>query len=201
MHIAIIGNGITGVTAARYIRKISNHNITIISAETEHFFSRTALMYIYMGHLRFEHTKPYEDWFWKKNRIDLKQAWIQKIDSDNKKLISSTGEEITFDKLLLACGSTPNKFGWPGQDLKGVQGFYSLQDLELLEKNTKDIERAVIVGGGLIGIELAEMLHSRHIPVTLLVRENAYWNNVLPIRESKLVSRHIINYGFDLRLS
>ena len=70
-HVVIIGNGISGVTAARHIRKRSDHRITIISSETPHFFSRTALMYVYMGHLKFEHTKPYEDWFWKKNKLDL----------------------------------------------------------------------------------------------------------------------------------
>ena len=69
MHVAIIGNGISGITAARFIRKLSSkHRITVISAETDYFFSRTALMYIYMGHMRHEDTKPYEDWFWKKNK-------------------------------------------------------------------------------------------------------------------------------------
>ena len=66
-HIAIIGNGIAGVTAARHIRKLSDDKITIISAEARHFFSRTALMYVYMGHMKWEHIKPYEDWFWEKN--------------------------------------------------------------------------------------------------------------------------------------
>ena len=56
MHVAIIGNGISGVTAARFIRKLSDHKITLISSETEYFFSRTALMYIYMGHMRKEDT-------------------------------------------------------------------------------------------------------------------------------------------------
>mgnify|MGYP000265332673 FL=1 len=69
-HIVIIGNGISGITCARHIRKNSNKRITVISGETEHFFSRTALMYVYMGHMKFEHTQPYENWFWKKNRID-----------------------------------------------------------------------------------------------------------------------------------
>ena len=67
MKIVIIGNGISGITTARYIRKQSDHEILVISAESDHFFSRTALMYIYMGHMKFKHTKPYEDWFWAKN--------------------------------------------------------------------------------------------------------------------------------------
>jgi len=62
-HIVILGNGISGITAARHIRKLNNIKISVISSETEHFFSRTALMYIYMGHMKYEHTKPYEDWF------------------------------------------------------------------------------------------------------------------------------------------
>ncbi|MDX1666364.1 MAG: FAD/NAD(P)-binding oxidoreductase, partial [Saprospiraceae bacterium] len=69
MHIAIIGNGVAGITAARFIRKLSDHDITVISSETDYFFSRTALMYIYMGHMRFRDTQPYEPWFWEKNRI------------------------------------------------------------------------------------------------------------------------------------
>lgn len=72
--IVIIGNGIAGVTLARHIRKNSDQGITIISSETKYFFSRTALMYIYMGHMEFEHTQPYENHFWKKNRIDLLEA-------------------------------------------------------------------------------------------------------------------------------
>ena len=62
-HIIIVGNGISGVTAARHLRKRSEDRITIVSAETDHFFSRTALMYIYMGHMTYEDTKPYEDHF------------------------------------------------------------------------------------------------------------------------------------------
>ncbi len=200
MHIAILGNGIAGVTAARFIRKLSNHDITLISAETDYFFSRTALMYIYMGHMRFVDTQPYEPWFWEKNRIQLKRAFIDKVDTDNKQLNTSDGEQIKYDKLIIACGSKPNKFGWPGQDLKGVRGLYSYQDLEYMEQHSEGLKRAVIVGGGLIGIEMAEMFHSRHIPVTFLVREKSYWDMVLPADESAMVNRHIHEHGFDLRL-
>ncbi|WP_213521349.1 FAD/NAD(P)-binding oxidoreductase [Nonlabens sp.] len=202
-HIVIIGNGIAGVTAARHIRKNSDHRITIISGETDYFFSRTALMYVYMGHMKLEHTQPYENWFWKKNRIELKTAWVEKVFGTEKTIRFTTGEVMSFDKLILATGSVPNKFGWPGQDLDGVQGLYHKQDLEQLEKNAPDnkvCKRAVIVGGGLIGIEMAEMLHSRHIPVTFLVREDSFWNAVLPAGESAMVNEEILANGIDLRL-
>lgn len=202
-HIVIIGNGISGVTAARHIRKLSDKKITIVSAETDYFFSRTALMYVYMGHQTFQHTQPYENWFWKKNRIELKKGYVKTVDTNSKTLHFVEGDSLKYDKLIIATGSKPNKFGWPGQDLDGVMGMYHKQDLENLEKyapNNKICKRAVIVGGGLIGIELAEMLHSRHIPVTFLVRESSFWNGVLPEGESEMINREILSNGIDLRL-
>lgn len=198
--IVIIGNGVTGTTAARHIRKQSDHDVTIISAETDHFFSRTALMYIYMGHMTYKDTKPYEDWFWEKNRLNLVRGYVEKVDFDNKSLQMQDGSKISYDALVLATGSKPNKFGWPGQDLQGVQGMYSYQDLESMEKYSPTTRRAVIVGGGLIGIEMAEMFLSRGIPVTFLVREQLYWSAVLPKEESEMVGRHILEHHVDLKL-
>lgn len=199
--LVIIGNGITGTTVARHVRKHDDRPITIISDESPHLYSRPALMYIYMGHMTYENTKPYEDWFWSKNKLDLIMARVERIDTDGQQVVLGDGRRIAYGQLVIATGSVSNKFGWPGQDLEGVQGFYGLRDLERMEKNTRGISRGVVVGGGLIGIEVAEMLHSRHIPVTLLVRENQYWDNILPLEEATLVGRHIREYGLDLRLA
>lgn len=171
----------------------------MISAETEFFFSRTALMYVYMGHMRMEDLMPYEPFFWEKNRIDLRREYVERVDTKGKLLHFGGGGELSYDKLVLATGSTWNKFGWPGQDLERVRGMVSAQDLEYLEDHTDEIKSAVIVGGGLIGIELAEMLHSRQIPVSLLIREGSYWSNALPPEESRMVSRHIKSHHIDLR--
>lgn len=199
-HIVIIGNGISGVTLARHIRKQSNHQITIISEETEFFFSRTALMYVFMGHMKFEHTQPYENDFWKKNKIDLLHKRVEEVFINEKALLFNDNTTLRYDKLVIATGSKPNKFGWPGQDLKGVSGLYHKQDLDNLESLAIHAQHAVIVGGGLIGIELAEMLHSRNIGVTFLVRESSFWNGVLPEGESKLINKHIKEHHIDLRL-
>jgi NAD(P)H-nitrite reductase large subunit len=199
-HIVIIGNGISGVTAARHIRKLSDKKITIISAESEFFFSRTALMYVFMGHMKMEHTKPYEDSFWKKNKIDLKHAFVNQVDTDAKKVIFEDNSFLEYDKLVIASGSKSNKFGWKGQDLNGAFTMYNKQDLEKLEEIAIDCKHAVIVGGGLIGIELVEMLLSRKISVTFLVREKSFWESVLPAGESELINKHIREHHVDLRL-
>lgn len=202
-HIVIIGNGISGVTLARHVRKLSDKKITLISAESDYFFSRTALMYVYMGHMKFEHTQPYENWFWEKNRINLVNGYVTQVKTDTKTVHLADASSISYDKLVIATGSKPNKFGWPGQDLEGVQGLYSKQDLELLEANAPNnnvCKRAVIVGGGLIGIEMAEMLRTREIPVTFIVREKSFWNGVLPAGESQMINEHIREHHIDLRL-
>ncbi|MDT0646718.1 FAD/NAD(P)-binding oxidoreductase [Zunongwangia sp. F260] len=198
-HIVIIGNGISGITAARHIRKNSQKEITVISDENEYFFSRTALMYVYMGHMKWEHLEPYADWFWEKNRINLKSGRVEKVDFDSKELQFSSGNSLRYDKLVLATGSVYNKYGWEGENLKGVQGLVTKQDLELLEKNSAQCKHAVIIGGGLIAVELAEMLRTRKIEVTILVRENAFWGNVLPANNAKMISDHIASHGVTLR--
>lgn len=201
-HVVIIGNGIAGVTAARHIRKLSDKKITIISAETEHFFSRTALMYVYMGHMRWKDIKPYEDWFWEKNRLTLKKGYVEKIETETNTLHFKKGDTLTYDSLIIASGSITNTFGWEGLDSKGVVGMVSKQDLENIEKyapNNKECKRAVLIGGGLIGVELAEMLRTRDIEVTFLIREENFWDGVLPKHEAAMISRHIKSHGVDLR--
>jgi NAD(P)H-nitrite reductase large subunit len=199
-HIVIIGNGISGTTAARHIRKQCDDRISIISSETQHFYSRTALMYVYMGHLKFEHTKPYEDSFWKKNKIDLYFDHAQNIDVRSKKITLISGNSLTYDILVVATGSVSNTLDTPGNNLAGVQSLYGYQDLQLMEKNTHRVRRAVVVGGGLIGIEMVEMLRSRNIDVTFLVREKEFWSVALPLEEASMISRHIRSHGVELKL-
>jgi len=157
-----------------------------------------------MGHMTFEHTQPYENWFWEKNKIDLINGRVTTLIHTEKQLVISDGSTINYDDLIIATGSKPAFYNWPGIDTKGVQGFYSKQDLELLETNApnnKRCKRAIIVGGGLIGIELAEMLHSRKIEVTILVREEVYWGNILTKNEGELLGKHISSKGIELRFN
>ncbi len=206
MHLIIVGNGITGVSCALAVRRLRPEaRITLVSAESAHHYSRTALMFVYMGHLRPRDLKPYEDWFWAENRLELVHAAATVLNTARNELTLDNGTTLAYDQLLLATGSESKRYGWPGQDLAGVQGLYNLPDLEAMTRDTHGIHRAVVVGGGLIGVELAEMLHSRGIEPLMLVREARYWSLVLPAEEGALVDHqfrenHVpVRYQTELR--
>ncbi len=199
-RIVILGNGIAGSTVARHVRKRCGDPVMMVSGETLEFFSRTALMYIYMGHMRYRDTCPYEPTFWADNQIQLLQAWATRLDPERRILALDDGSDMPYEVLVLATGSRSNRFGWPGQDLPGVQGLYSYPDLEEMERNTAGIERGVVVGGGLIGVEVAEMLRSRGIEVTMLVREAGWMDFAFPPEESSMIGSQVVEHGVDLRL-
>ncbi|HEX8504297.1 MAG TPA: FAD-dependent oxidoreductase, partial [Hymenobacter sp.] len=167
--------------------------------------SRTALMYAYMGHLRLQDLKPYEDWFWDENRLELVHATATALNTAENFVVLDNGTALTYDQLLLATGSESRRAGWPGQHLAGVQGLVNLPDLAAMTRDTHGITRGVVVGGGLIGVELAEMLHTRGIEPVVLVREGRYWASVLPPEESNLVDRQFeenrvpVRYNTELR--
>ncbi|TGD80642.1 NAD(P)/FAD-dependent oxidoreductase [Hymenobacter wooponensis] len=202
MNLVIIGNGITGVTCAITVRRLRpDAHITLVSDESPYHISRPALMYAYLGHLRPQDLKPYGDWFWAENRLELVQATVTHLDITRQQVQLRTGEALPYDKLLVATGSVSRFQNWPGQELAGVQGLYGLPDLERMHRDTHGVGQAVVVGGGLIGVEMAEMLHSRGIAVTMLVRDTHYWGSVLPPEEAALVNRQLQAHHIQVQYS
>ena len=192
--LVIIGNGIAGTTLARWVRKLSDFEIEMISDESPLFYSRTALMYIFMGDVKLQDTYGYPEAFFEKNNIKLIHARAEHIDTAQKTILlkkEGANFETSYDYLVIATGSKPTFYNWPNQNAKGVQGFYHLDDLQELEKNAKHAKNAVLVGGGLIGIELAEMLQRRAINTHFLIREKWYWNGVLPDCDAQLLTSYI----------
>ncbi len=205
MKVVVVGNGIAGVTVAIELRKKDPKiDITIISGETLYHYSRPALMYIYMREMTLKHTQPYEKSFWKKQRIHLIHDWVVDFDFENKILDLKKSDSIIYDKLVLAVGARGNRYGWPGENTFGVFNFTNLQELNEIEQQTNKVDknfRAVVVGGGLIGIEVAEMMAHRKIPTTFLVREDSYWPIALSVNEGKLIEKEILEHNIDLKMS
>lgn len=201
MHLCILGNGIAGTTAALETRRLHpDWAITIVSEERPRPYSRPALMYVFMGQVRAEDCELHPAAMWAARRINLVQGRVAAIDVAGRRLRLDGGSEVAWDRLVLATGSVPRRAGWRGQDLRGVGGFYHWSDLERLEQAVPKARRAVIVGGGLIGVEVAEMFLSRGLAVTMFVREHHMWGSVLPREEGALVDAVVRAAGVDLRL-
>jgi len=145
MHTLIIGNGIASITTALEIRKNSSHPITIISSESPLFFSRPALMYVFMGLSSISDITPYSQDFFKKKNISLLQDEVISISALDQTVLCKDSKYISFDHLVIASGSIPIKPNWPGIDLYGVHYFYHLSDLHKLSllKNKIKYEMAL----------------------------------------------------------
>jgi NAD(P)H-nitrite reductase large subunit len=104
----MIGNGIADITTARHLRQQNpDLSIRVLPGESAHFYSCTVLMCVFMGYLRYDHIKSYEDWFRAKNRIILKRTMVQRIDADAKQIHCDDGTAINYDALVIATGSIP----------------------------------------------------------------------------------------------
>jgi NAD(P)H-nitrite reductase large subunit len=203
--IVIIGNGIAGSTLALQLAEKGTASVTLISDESSYFFSRTALMYVYMGHLTKEQLEPFSRESWDQSPIQRVKAQVLSISPEDKELSFRTSEEdvkqLSYDRLVIATGSKPAFYDWKGQEAEGVLGLYHLSDLDKLEKwapNASACPEAVVVGGGLIGIELCEMLLSRQIKTTLIIRENFFWSSHLPESDAQFVEKHLHLHRLNL---
>jgi len=203
-HYVIVGNGVAGIEAAFQIRERyepDRARITIISDETDYFFSRTALMYAYMNKLKRRDLEPYERKVYDRQTIELVRGRVVDLDADDQRLELRDGSSVPYDKLLLAVGAAPRMIPFDGLDSvdEGVVHFVSMQDLDECERLTRSTDQAVVVGGGLIGVELVECLDFHDVDVTFLVREPFFWPIGLHREEGEMITEHIRSHGIDLR--
>ncbi len=194
MHFAIIGNGVAGVEAAWAIREREpDAEITLISGENPYYFSRTALMYAMMDRMARRDLEPVERQVYDRQRIRRVQQWVAGLDAHRHLISFDSGEVLHYDRLLLATGSRPNIPSWGGIDqvTDGITYFVSMQDLDQAERLAQTAKRAVVVGGGLIGVELVECLVHFGIAVDYLIRDPFYWPAALDAEEAAMVSEHL----------
>ena len=203
MHYVIIGNGAAGFTAALTIRERERSaQITMISGESDYFFSRTALMYAYMDRMTLRDLEPFERNLYDKQKLKRVRGWVTGLDAATRALTLDSGQTLQYDALLLATGSRPNQLTVPGAESikEGLVNFVTLQDLANCEKWTKLGGKAAVIGGGLIGIELVECLTHHGMQVDFFVREPWYWPAALDKEEAAMVTAHIRHHGVTVHL-
>jgi NAD(P)H-nitrite reductase large subunit len=204
MKYVIIGNGIAGITAAFTIRaRDTDAEITVVSPESEYFYSRTALMYAFMDRMTRRDLEPYERKVYEKQSIGRILARVVDLNAGSHSITLENERTLTYDRLLLATGSAPRVPNWTGLDKAktGVCHFVSLQDLEESERLTRTSTEAVLVGGGLIGVEMAECLVHHGRKLTFFVKDPWYWPVALGGEEGAMISEHIRAHGVNLLLN
>lgn len=136
MRIVIIGNGVAGIEAALAVRRRQpDWPITIVSEESDHFFSRTALMWVFSGQMSHRDIEPLERDAYARLRITRVRARATGVDVKAKEVRLAGGlRPLPYDRLLIACGSRPRPGPWPGSDHPGVGYFVTLQDLAWYEE-------------------------------------------------------------------
>jgi NADPH-dependent 2,4-dienoyl-CoA reductase/sulfur reductase-like enzyme len=237
LEIVIVGNGVAGIEAAMTVRaREPGVRITLISEESDHFFSRTALMYVLAGQMSYRDIEPLERDAYQRLDLVRIRARAVRLEPDSHEVVLADGRRVHYDKLLLAVGSRPRVPSWPGYALRGVGHFVTLQDLQWFEQELhgrhgvdlppnpdgagsneyedspyrqrevaakvrgQRAQRAVVVGGGLIGIETVETLLAARVPVSFLVREEWFWPIALDERESTFIAHELRHHGVDVRL-
>jgi NADPH-dependent 2,4-dienoyl-CoA reductase/sulfur reductase-like enzyme len=202
MHYVIVGNGVAGMEAALVLRKReADARVSLVSDEHDHFFSRPALMYVFCGQLDLRATEPYDRGLYERMGFERIRGRVKRVEAASHALVFEDGRTLAYDKLLLTLGSKGRPAPWPGAQGEGVHYFVTLGDLERLDRHARKGMRAVVIGGGLIGVETAEILHHRGIHVTFLIRESWYFPLALDQSESALVAEHMREEGIDVRLT
>ena len=156
----IIGNGVAGTTAAENIRKLDKAGkITIVTEESTPFYYRMRLPDFISGDLAEDKLSAKKDQWYKDQGIELKlQTRIQGADPGKKTVSTQSGLEIPYDRLLIATGSRSFIPPMKGSDKKGVFALRTIQDARDIVAWAKNMQKVVLIGGGLLGLEAGNAL-------------------------------------------
>ena len=202
MHYVIVGNGVCGIEAALGLRqRDAKARISIVSDEHDHFFSRPALMYVFAGQTRLQDTEPFDRQLYERMGFERVSGRVAR--RSTRAAARSSSRTAAASATTSSCSrSAPRRVPLPGRGPRARASTTSSPSAisKASTATRRKGGRAVVIGGGLIGVEVAEILHDRGLHVTFLIRENWYFPLALDGRESALVAEHMRAHGVDVRL-
>ena len=167
----VVGNG---MAAGRVVQELVTrapqlYDITIFGAEPRVNYDRIMLSPVLSGEKAYQDILIHDEAWYEEHGVTLlKGRTVTEIDRDNRCLRDAAGETHAYDKLLIATGSSPFIIPVPGADLPGVVTYRDLDDVEKMLAAAGAGGRAVVIGGGLLGLEAAAGLRARGMEVTVL---------------------------------
>ncbi len=170
-HLVVVGNGMAGCRAVEELlaRDAGRYRVTIFGAEPHVNYNRIMLSPVLAGEKSFEDIIINDRAWYADNGIDLIAGDpVTGIDRSARTVTSRSGRTIVYDKLLIATGSDPFIIPVPGKDLPGVISFRDMKDVDAMLAAADAGGDAIVIGGGLLGLEAAHGLTLRGMKVTVL---------------------------------
>ena len=170
-QLVVVGNGMAPGRMLENLLEADSefYDITIFNAEPRVNYNRLMLSPVLAGEKSYEDIITHDDDWYEKHGITLhKSARIDHIDVNDKVVTSETGLTKRYDKLVIATGSTPIMIPLPGHELPGVLVYRDLDDVDDMLRAAEEKKRAVVIGGGLLGLEAAAGLHEQGMSVTVV---------------------------------
>ena len=171
LSLVMVGNGMAGIRTLEELLKIAPdlYDITVFGAEPHPNYNRILLSPVLAGEQTLEEI-VLNDWAWyRDNGITLHAGKkVVKVDRRNRRVLADDGTEVEYDRLILATGSNPFLLPIPGKDLQGVLAYRDIADTEAMIRASETCKHAVVIGGGLLGLEAANGLRRRGMDVTVV---------------------------------
>jgi 3-phenylpropionate/trans-cinnamate dioxygenase ferredoxin reductase subunit len=177
----IVGDGIAGSSAAETLREeATDADITVLTDEGEALYNRILIKEYAKGKLPEAPISIHEEDWYADRDIDLQlDTYVTDVRPDAHEVETHGGEVYEFDKLLLAVGGTPNQLPVDNSDADGVHHFWTFQDARAINESASQAEKGVVVGAGLLGIDLAAVCGAQNVEGKYLMRGNSWWRYAL----------------------
>ena len=196
----IIGSGPAGITAAENIRKLNTQaEITVISAERVPMFYRPRIPEYAVGKVEIEEIMVKKLDFYDQNRIRLRLGTMAvKLDKEKKIVETSDGQRYGYNKLLIATGIAPLKPSVPGVELKGIFTMHDLIQADQVRAFARKAKQVIVIGGGLLGMDMAEELKRIGLEVRFLVRRHVLGDPFFDEYGCKLIQEEFTRLGVNV---
>lgn len=196
----IIGNSAAGRSAARAIQALDpDGKITVISEEPDPLYVRPLLPDFIGGMSSLDFFGAASHFSETGLNIRLGDGAVR-LDVKARQVVLASGETVSFDALLLATGSAPIQIPWPGSEAEGIAYFRTFADAERIARLARSATHAVVVGGGLLGLEFVRAFQSAQLRITQLVRERQVGWPALDEKAGPIIQQALGDLGVNLAL-
>ncbi|MFB6085335.1 MAG: NAD(P)/FAD-dependent oxidoreductase [Halodesulfurarchaeum sp.] len=199
----IIGDGIAGSTAAEEIREHDEDaDVTVITDEGEPLYNRILIKEFAKGKMPEGPVSIHDESWYSDRDIDLQMnTYVTQVDEDAHEVYTHEGDTIGYDKLLVATGGTPSQLPVPGSHADGIHHFWTFEDARDIKEGMEEAENAVIVGAGLLGIDLAAIAGAHDLEnAWYIMRGNRWWRYALSLEGAEIMHEAMRDLGVELVL-